>query len=59
MKTVDILAVVDCFGYLLLVNVLRQWKLYDESVYIRVVVQFVNFLQKFFLCDIGLVTYER
>lgn len=40
MKAVHILAVVDGFNHFLLGDMLGQGKLYDETVHIRILVQF-------------------
>ena len=54
METIDILTIVDSLDNLLLIDVLGQWQLNDESVDIVVLVQFINTCQKLCLCDISL-----
>ena len=47
MESIYILAVVDSLDNLLLVDVLWQWQLNDESINIVVLVQLVNTCQQF------------
>ena len=57
-ESVYILAVIYCHGYLLLIDVLRQRKLNDESVNIIILVQLVYALQELFFGNILLITDE-
>ena len=58
METVDILAIVDSLDNLLLIDVLGQRELYDKSVDIIVLIQFVDTGQQFFLRDVSLKADE-
>ena len=58
MESIDILAVVDSFNYLLLVNVARQWQLHDESVYVGIMVELVDTSQQLFFGDVVLISDE-
>ena len=58
MKSVNILAIVDGFNYLLLVDVARQRQLHDKSVYVGIAVEFVDTSQQLFLGDIILISDE-
>ena len=58
METIHILAIVYRHGHLLLVNMLRQRKLHDESVHILILVQPVNAGQEFLFSHIILISNE-
>lgn len=57
-ESVYILTVIYCHGHLLLIDVLRQRKLNDESVNIIILVQLVYALQELFFGNILLITDE-
>ena len=59
METVDILTVVDGLNNLLLVNMLGQGQLHDETIDITIAVQIIHTGQQFFLSDVILNTDER
>ena len=58
MESIDILAIVDSFNDLLFVDVARQWQLHDESVYVGIMVEFVDTSQQLFFGDIILISDE-
>ena len=58
MEAVNVLTVVDGLDNLLLVDVLRQGQLDDETVDVAILVQTVNAGQQFLLGHIGLIAYE-
>ena len=57
-ETVNVLAVVNSLDYVLLVDVLGQGELDDESVYVGIVVEFGNLCQKYILGDVTLKADE-
>ena len=59
METVDILTVVDGLDNLLLVDMLGQGQLHDETIDIAIAVQAVYTGQQFFLSDVILIADER
>ena len=55
METVHILTVVDGFNHFLLGDMLGQGKLYDETVHIRILVQFAYLGEQFLFSNVCLV----
>ena len=56
METIHILAVIDSLDYFLFRNMFRQRKLNDETIHIRIVVQFIHLAKQFFFGYIRFVT---
>ena len=59
METIYILTVVDRFDNLLFWDMFRKRELYDKTIHVRIVVQFVHFTKKFFFGNIGFITDQR
>ena len=59
METIHILTVVDGLDDLLLVDMLGQGQLHDETIDIVVLVQLIDTSQQFSLCDVSLEADER
>ena len=59
MEAVDIFPIVDGHDHLLLVDMLRQGQLHDESVYIGVIVQLFDLCQDLVFRDVLLHPDER
>ena len=57
-EAVNILSVVDSLDNLLFVDVLRQWQLYDESIHIVVLVEFLHTVEQFLFRYVVLIANQ-
>ena len=58
MESVNILAIVDSLDNLLLVDMLGQWQLNDESIHISIPIQSIHTCEKFLLCNVIFISNE-